>query len=120
MTYAQLDSAANRIANLLAAHGVRQGHRVGLLLDKSLDAVAGLYGIMKAGAAYLPLDPAAPANRVAHVIEDCGASTLISAQNKTRLLDEIVDLGAPVELVIAPDLPATSSATASGVRLLGA
>ncbi len=120
MTYAQLDAAANRIANLLAEHGVGPGHRVGLLLDKSLDAVASLYGIMKAGAAYLPLDPVAPATRVAHTVDDCAASTLISQQDKAGVWEELMALGAPIEMVIAPDLAPTSSVPAGGVKLLGA
>jgi len=60
ITYRELEALTNQIAHLLARTGVGKGDRVGLYLRKSLEAVAGAYGIMKAGAAYVPLDPEAP------------------------------------------------------------
>jgi len=68
-TYAELDQRANRIARRLIALGAGPETRVGVLLERTPDAVATLLGIMKAGAAYVPLDPAHPAGRIADILE---------------------------------------------------
>ncbi len=67
LTYRELDQRSNRIAQLLVGQGVVKGDRVGLYLDKSLESVVAVYGIMKTGAAYVPLDPDAPAARLAYI-----------------------------------------------------
>src|SRR5689334_3402383 len=70
ITYAQLDTQANAVANLLIAAGVRRGDRVALYLDKSLESILAVYGILKTGAAYVPLDPQAPTARLAYILRD--------------------------------------------------
>ncbi len=78
LSFGALDARANRIARLLAARGVRPGALVALYLERSPDLVAALLGILKAGAAYLPLDPAAPAQRLALIIADADADLLLT------------------------------------------
>ena len=78
MTYAELDHAADRIAAALVGLGVSIGDRVGVHLPKGVRAVASLYGIMRAGAAYVPIDPASPAGRAAYIATDAAISALIS------------------------------------------
>ncbi|MBM7092496.1 amino acid adenylation domain-containing protein [Streptomyces sp. S12] len=78
LTYAELDTRANQVAHRLVALGVRPGDRVGLCTDKSTATVAGILGIMKAGAAYVPLDPAYPAERIAYMVDDAGLSALVT------------------------------------------
>ena len=70
LTYAQLDALSNRVAGLLIKRGVTPGDCVGLCLRRSIEMVAGLLGILKAGAAYVPLDPAYPAERLGMMVED--------------------------------------------------
>lgn len=77
ITYSELDGRANRLAQLLVDAGVRVGDRVGVLAEKSADAVAGLYGAMKAGAAYVPMDPQAPSIRLATIVQDAGLRCLL-------------------------------------------
>ncbi len=72
MTYRQLDEESNRFSHLLIDHGVQPGDRVGLYLDKSLEAVVAIYAVLKAGAVYVPLDSRAPATRLAYIAADCG------------------------------------------------
>ena len=79
LTYAELDDLAGRVAALLRTMGVGPGWRVGLYLDKCAEAVAGLYGIMRAGAAYVPLDARAPDDRVGYIARDCGLSVLLTS-----------------------------------------
>jgi amino acid adenylation domain-containing protein len=77
-SYAQLNSFANRAANRLHRGGVRSGSLVGVCLPRSLKTIAVLIGILKAGAAYVPLDIAYPEERLRFMAEDTQASCLIS------------------------------------------
>ncbi len=78
LTYAQLDSRANRLAWMLRERGVGPQVRVGLALERSLEMVIGLLAILKAGGAYVPLDPEYPLDRLSYMIEDSGISLLLS------------------------------------------
>lgn len=70
LTYAELARAADRLAARLARWGVGRGDRVGLFLPKGLESVASIHGILRAGAAYVPVDPTAPAVRGAGILAD--------------------------------------------------
>ena len=69
-TYRELDEAANRLAHLLAAHGVGPGQCVALLLERSAEAIVAMLAVLKAGAAYLAIDPGLPAARIGFMLED--------------------------------------------------
>ncbi len=77
LTYGELDHWANRLAQRLRRLGVGPESRVGLYSERSLEMVAGLLGILKAGAAYLPLDPAYPRDRIATVLADAAVTALV-------------------------------------------
>ncbi|GAA0717909.1 amino acid adenylation domain-containing protein [Dokdonella soli] len=76
-SYADLEARANRIAHTLRARGVRRGALVGLSLTRGVDMVAAVLGTLKAGAGYVPLDPAFPAERLAFMAEDAALAALI-------------------------------------------
>ncbi|MCU1260030.1 MAG: cyclohexanecarboxylate-CoA ligase, partial [Bryobacterales bacterium] len=78
LTYVELLARAARVANLLRASGVGRDVVVGALLDRSEDLPAAILGIWKAGGAYLPLDPSFPAERLAFMLQDSGASVLLT------------------------------------------
>jgi amino acid adenylation domain-containing protein len=78
LTYAELDERAGRLARRLRARGAGPGAIVGVCLPRSADAVAALLAVLKAGAAYLPLDPAHPAERLRWALHDAGALTLVA------------------------------------------
>src|SRR3989475_8193429 len=77
-TYADLEARANRLARHLRSRGVQRGSLVAMLLPRSADGYAALLGILKAGAAYVPLDPEYPADRVAYILENCAAGALVT------------------------------------------
>jgi amino acid adenylation domain-containing protein len=77
LTYGELDALARAHAQQLVDAGVRTGDRVALVLDKSFDAVAWIYGVLAAGAAYVPIDPHAPAARIEHLLADSGARGVV-------------------------------------------
>jgi amino acid adenylation domain-containing protein len=78
LTYEELDRLSNKVARKLLRLGVAHGDRVGILGPKSAAVVIGVYGALKAGACYVPLDPKAPAGRLSHIVRDCGAAVLIA------------------------------------------
>ncbi len=80
LTYAELDRRANRLAHALIADGVRPGDRVGLLLDRTDAIVVAILAVLKTGAAYVPVDPAAPDDRAAFVFGDTGVRLVVTDQ----------------------------------------
>src|SRR4051812_20867161 len=77
LTYADLHQQSDALAGFLVKAGVKRGDRLGVVLPKSLAAVVSLFGIMKAGAAYVPIDFQAPLERGRKILEDCQIRALI-------------------------------------------
>ena len=103
LTYAALNQRANSIARDLIAHSVQHGDRVALCAERSLDMIAGMLGILKTGAAYVPLDPAFPAERLQFIVEDAAAKWVLaqasavgrlpaSKKYSVRTFDEVPEL----------------------------
>jgi amino acid adenylation domain-containing protein len=89
LTYQELDQRANRLAHLLISRGIGEGNTVGILLERSLDTYIALLGVLKAGAAFVPLDPSFHANWVTFIAEDAGLRSLITTsafREKTSVL----------------------------------
>jgi amino acid adenylation domain-containing protein len=78
LTYGELDRRANRLAHRLIALGVRAEDRVALFLEAGVHGITGLLGIQKAGAAYVPLDVAAPDGRTAFIVDESGARVVVT------------------------------------------
>ncbi|MGM0758071.1 MAG: AMP-binding protein, partial [Bacillota bacterium] len=76
-TYEELNNRANVVASRLISNGTKPGDRVGILTRPSLDMTAAVLGILKAGAAFVPIDADYPAQRIAYMLEDCGAEVLL-------------------------------------------
>ncbi|WP_329560737.1 non-ribosomal peptide synthetase [Kitasatospora sp. NBC_01266] len=80
LSYAELDTAANRLAHHLHAAGVRCGDRVGLHLDRTVDAVLAILAVLKTGAAYVPVDLTAPSDRLAFAFADAQVRVVVTDQ----------------------------------------
>ena len=78
LTYAELDRLSNQVARALLAQGVAPGDRVGLLAVKSAASVVGIFGALKAGACYVPLDANAPAGRLSAIMRDSGIAVVLA------------------------------------------
>lgn len=83
LTYGELNARANRLARYLRAHGAGPDRLVGIYLERSAALVVGLLAILKAGAAYVPLDPMYPTERLAHMLEDASPCVVLT-QEKLR------------------------------------
>lgn len=91
LTYGALARRANGLARILHEQGARRGDRVGIFMNKSLDTAVALHGIMKAGCAYVPLDPFAPMSRIAYVMRDCGIRHIITTDLKLDQTDLLAE-----------------------------
>jgi amino acid adenylation domain-containing protein len=78
LTYAELDKLSNQVAHALLAQGVAPGDRVGVLAPKSAASVVGIFGTLKAGTCYVPLDPGAPAGRLSGIMRDSGIAVVLA------------------------------------------
>lgn len=103
LDYATLNEQANRIAHALIARGIGPGQPVGICVRRSPEMVAGLLGILKAGGAYVPLDPDYPPERLRFMLQDCGATTVLTQQALEAALAALVPAGCAR---LALDVPA--------------
>ncbi len=78
MSYGELDRAANRLARTLQSRGLAPDTRIAVLLERSTDLVVTLLAILKAGSAYIPLDPAYPTERLSHVLDNARPAAIVS------------------------------------------
>ncbi|MCW5980491.1 MAG: amino acid adenylation domain-containing protein [Bryobacteraceae bacterium] len=100
VSYARLNGMADRFAGYLGSRGIGAGDRVGLLLPKGTVKVAALYGAMKAGAAYVPLDWTAPAARLRAILTDCPMRTVVVHPNCLAALDDLAPAARPQTVVV--------------------
>jgi amino acid adenylation domain-containing protein len=110
LSSAELAIRVGRIASVLAAVGVERGDRVGVYVHKSVASFAAVHAVLRAGAAYVPIDPNAPASVVAQIVEDCGIDVLISEPRQARQLHEIAPR---LRAVVGPAAPI------DGVEVIG-
>ncbi|HET9359968.1 MAG TPA: amino acid adenylation domain-containing protein [Vicinamibacterales bacterium] len=88
LTYGELNRKANQLARHLRSLGVGPEARVGLCLDRSLEMVVGVLGVLKAGAAYVPMDPAYPKGRLAFILQDSRATVLLADERSAAVLPD--------------------------------
>jgi amino acid adenylation domain-containing protein len=99
ITYSELEAESNRFARSLTRNGVGRGDRVALWLPKSIETVVAIYGIMKAGAAYVPIDPGAPQARMSYIARDCSVAGLVTLRDRAPAVKTAFEGGAPMKTV---------------------
>ncbi|MGO9509375.1 MAG: amino acid adenylation domain-containing protein, partial [Mycobacterium sp.] len=112
MTYRELDEAANRLAHLLAGHGVGPGQCVALLFSRCAEAIVAILAVLKSGAAYLPIDPALPVTRIGFMLADAAPTAAITSAQFADRFDGrdmvVIDVNDPA----LTTQPATQPSTA--------
>jgi len=104
ISYADLERVSNRVRDRLVALGVKKGDRVGIYIRKSIDALGAILGAMKAGAAYVPVDPSAPAWRCAYILSDCSVRVaVLESRFQAGFEQEVGKLDKPMPAMIALD-----------------
>ena len=110
LTYRELDQISNQMAHALKSAGVKRGDRVGIYVHKSFASIIAIFGILKAGGVYVPLDPGAPAKRLAYITRNCDIRVVITSQAKLAALAEFFPNETPITHVIltdaVPEIPA--------------
>jgi amino acid adenylation domain-containing protein len=109
LTYAELDAAANRLAHTLVDLGVTRGDRVSVYIDKSLEAVVGLYAIMKTGASYVPIDVRAPVTRAAYIVTNCGVQVAITSAGVSEAWPELASEDTTLRHLVVLDADVTDA-----------
>lgn len=88
IAYRDLEQLSGQLCRHLLAKGVRPGDRVGLYLEKSIDAIASIFGVLRAGAAYVPVDPAAPFARNEGILKSCSVAAVVAQQPHAKTLSD--------------------------------
>jgi amino acid adenylation domain-containing protein len=105
ISYAALGELTDGLRDRLVALGVQPGDRVGVYLRKSVDTVASIFGILKTGAAYVPVDPSAPASRNAYILGNCSVRVVITeARFSKALQDQLAAVGAAPEIIVLDEV----------------
>lgn len=113
LTYGELEAASNALARTLIDAGVRPGDRVGIHLPKCVELVAAVYGALKAGAAYVPLDPKAPLRRIGLVAADCTVVAVVAQRPRAAELLGAIEGHTP-RVAVLVDPPGAGAAGAGG------
>src|ERR1700742_1427172 len=109
LCYAEFDSAVNHIAEVLRAKGVERDECVGVIMPRSPQMVVAIHGILRAGAAYVPIDPGYPEARVHTIIEDSGARIIVAGTEFAEIADDLgVDRVEPSIVAADPVEPLAS------------
>ena len=116
LTYAELDARANRIAQALRSRGVGRGQRVGLCVERSADMLAVVLGVLKTGAAYVPLDPSFPADRLRFMAEDAQLALLVSTSTLAGAFGLPRERQLLLDTDAAASLPRSRIASGAGCR----
>ena len=100
LSYSDLNHRSDQLANQLYELGHRKGDRVGIFMHKDLYLPVAIYGVLKAGCAYVPIDPLAPAERISFVLNDCQINCLITQDSKQTIIDDSWVTSTPLKFLI--------------------
>ena len=131
LSYEELAAQSTQLARLLVDEGVNRGDRVGILLPRCIESALAVYGTLKAGAAFVPIDPNIPPSGIRQLVRACGIKHLISQDSLLRTVRETLKDQTSIRCIIGPDpevegvrvrpwsdLERYSTATLSEIRVL--
>ncbi|WP_261377025.1 AMP-binding protein [Flavobacterium anhuiense] len=92
MSYRELNERSNQLGRYLRDQGVQADTLVGICLERSLEMLVGILGILKSGAAYVPIDPDYPQDRISYMVGDAGMKQVLSSSSSYKVLEQYGDL----------------------------
>ncbi len=118
VTYAGLEAETNRLARGLAEVGVRWGERVGIYMNRSTSSVTAAFGVLKAGAVYVPIDPLCPPERLNYIVRKCGIEVVLAAPDKLRSIEQAFPERSPLKSIVAMNGPDRSAGQIGTTRVI--
>ncbi len=111
ISYAELERESNKLADCLLKIGVERGERVGIYMNRCITAIIGVFGVLKAGATYVPIDPLCPPGRLNYIINKCRIKFLLAVREKLTAVEQAFPAGCPLEsiLLFNSGMPGSSS-----------
>lgn len=100
MTYAELERESNKLAYSLSEIGMERGERVGIYMERSITSMVGIFGIMKTGATYVPIDPLCPPGRLSYIVNKCGIKFLLVSKEKLTNITQALPAYSPLETIL--------------------
>jgi len=103
ITYAELDKRSNRLANWLVTMGVKPQDRIGIYMPRSIHSIISVFGILKAGAIYVPVDPFCPESRLQYIVNKCEIAILLTCRDKLSKVSGTFSKDSPLQSVLIMD-----------------
>ncbi len=105
LSYSELDGRSSHLARWLQSRGLERGDRVGIFLDNTADAAVSIYGVLKAGGVFVPVNPLTKHEKLAFIADDCGVRALISDVHQSRTLGATVRLISSLKDLVLASTP---------------
>ena len=115
LSYSELWVKVNQVAQFLKEEGVENGDRIGVYLNRSIETVASIYGIMQSGAIYVPLDPQSPIDRNAFIIKDCDITILFTNNSQKRGLLKLLAKIETISCIVGVNIDSFKSISWSNI-----
>ena len=103
ITYGELESSTNQLAHELLAQGIKKGSRVGIYMNRCIYSIIAACGILKAGAAYVPIDPMSPSERLNYIVHKCDITALLTFQGKLHTIEQTFPAPSPLQKIFVMD-----------------
>jgi amino acid adenylation domain-containing protein len=103
VSYYELNQLTNKLANILRKNGINRGDRVGIYINKSIQSIISIFGILKAGAVYVPLDSKAPLSRISYIIQNCAISGILTSLKKINDITKLIFGQESIKFIVNTD-----------------
>lgn len=117
ITYGELEKESNRLASGLSEMGLRRGERAGIYMNRCIASIAGVFGIMKAGGTYVPIDPLCPPARLSYIMNKCGIKYLLTTQEKLTNIEQVLPANSPLEAILVMNGPDSGPGSLGSAKL---
>lgn len=100
MTYSELERETNKLAYSLSGMGIERGERVGIYMSRCINSIVGAFGVLKAGATYVPIDPMCPPSRLSYIINKGAIKYLLTSRERLTNIERAFPESSPMENIL--------------------